>query len=105
MSCGWEDALDDLYAMVANGSTDYAVDLVMNHVDDAFLAGDFESVDGMLRDTDTNRLDTYTCVALLSATKAAAHHLPSRPALVERVSRRLRVLAPGREHLLIVGII
>ncbi|MFO7561391.1 MAG: hypothetical protein R6X02_02005 [Enhygromyxa sp.] len=96
--------LASLYELVEQGSIDEAIDLLFDHVNDLLFDDRADECDELLQAIDLDRLDTNLLVSLLSVTLPARAVLPSRPALVERVDRRLTELAPARVDRLLSGL-
>jgi len=98
------DWLSDLYVMIKNGSTDKAIDLLIDEVDDLLSDGEFERCDDLMGLIDLDRLDVDLLVGVLSVTLGAAELLPSRPGLIEQVEERLEGLVPERVDALMEGL-
>lgn len=98
---GW---VEQMYSHVAASKIDEAVDILFDHIDELLLAGDFSACDDLLHVIDPKRLDTHLLVAALSMTKAAAPRLSSRVRFVNRVTARLKELAPDRWEALVQGL-
>ena len=96
--------LATLYELVEQDSIDPAIDLLFDHINDLLFEDRAADCDGLLPQIDVARLDTNLLVALLSVTSPARAVLTSRPALVERVERRLKQLAPTRVERLLSGL-
>jgi hypothetical protein len=100
----FEDWLDDVYAFVAAKDDERAVELVFDTIDDLLLEGRFQVCDDTLRAVDVERLNPTLLLALLSITLAAKDRLHGREALLKRIERRLRTLAPERVEELLHGL-
>ena len=96
--------LATLYDLVDQDSIDPAIDLLFDHINDLLFEDRAADCDGLLQQIDVARLDTNLLVSLLSVTSPARAVLPSRTALVERVERRLNLLAPTRVARLLSGL-
>jgi len=79
-----ETWLNEIYQLDLDDKTDAAIDVLFDHVDDLLSAGEFDQCDEVLKDLDPNRLSNALIVAVLSITKAAGGHLPSRFHFAER---------------------
>jgi hypothetical protein len=95
---------DEVYSLVAKGSTVEAVRRVFGEIDDRILAGELSECDAELRSLDLNRVDITTALAFLAITLPVREKLPSRAALVERIEAWLRERAPERVEALIGGL-
>ena len=96
--------LDEVYAGVAAGDIDAAMDLVFDRIDGHLIEGHFESVDDLLAVVDLGALDTNLVVGFLTATLSAADRLPRRVDFVKRAREALARLAPERVERLIAGL-
>ena len=96
--------LDEVYSLVARGSSDEATDILFEHIDNLLRAGEFGRCNDLFRTIDLKRFDSNLLIALLSITLPAAHELRDRPDLVRRVERRLAETAPDRVDRLLHGL-
>lgn len=96
--------VDEVYARVASGDTDLAIDVLCTQIDDMLLADEFDACNTLLGAIDLARLDASTIVMLLSLTKRPADRLPVRRLLVAKASARLDEIAPGRTAQLLSGL-
>ncbi len=86
--------VEELAELQDNEGTDAAIDRLFDLFDDLHFAGRFEESDSKLYAGGLDRLNDKLLVGLLTITVPARDHLPSRPALVQRVEELL--LARGR---------
>lgn len=77
---------------IVRAHMEYMTDLLFDTIDDMLLAGEFGEVDELLREMPLQALVPELIVVLLSSTKAAAEHLPSRADLYRRSRERLELL-------------
>lgn len=96
--------LDEVYAFVDQDDNESAIDLLFERIDDHLDAGEFGTVDGLLRTIDLSRLNITLITGVLSITTAARSALPERAAFVTRAENRLRELAPDRLERLMRGL-
>lgn len=89
---------------VDQDAVDKGIDVLFNHIDDAFLAGEFEYVNNILEQLDLERLCISLVLAVLTITKAARPHLPYQVEFTRRARARLEVLAPDRIEGLMRGL-
>jgi hypothetical protein len=99
-----ERLLKAVYEAVSNELHDAAGDLILHHVDEWMLAGNFDACDKLLSALDLERLDAYAVVVLLAATICAKDKLVLRAIFVEHAKERLQVLAPDRVEELMKGL-
>ena len=99
-----ERLLKAVYGAVSNELHDVAGDLILHHVDEWMLAGDFEACDKLLSAVDLERLDAYAVVVLLAATICAKDELVLRAIFVEHAKERLQALAPDKVDELMKGL-
>lgn len=96
--------LEDVYSFVERRDHESAGRLIFEQVNE-LLAGDgFSRCNDLLHAIDLKRLDTYSVVAVLSITLAAATSLPYRERFVTRATARLKELAPSRVDRLLAGL-
>ena len=76
---------------------DRAIDLINDRLDDLMLAGDFVQCDAIVREIDSEKLSAETLIAILTLTRAAAKHLPSRVNLFDKAQTRIATLL-GRDR-------
>ncbi len=93
--------LNEVYDLDKTNRAGY---LILENIDNLFLAGRFEEADTCLRVVDTTRLGTYTISSFLTFTKVAEDRLPSRADFVRRAEERYREIAPDRVERLMKGL-
>lgn len=90
-AAGW---IEEMYALVAAGETDDAIDVLFDAVDDACLEGRFDDVDVWCESIDVTKLGPDLLVAVLCITHAPKPYLSKRAALFARIHDRLYELVP-----------
>ncbi len=83
---------------------DDTLDHIFLKVDTLCEESRFSELDAALAAIDVETLDTVILVGVLSATFPAKAHLPSRPALFERIRARLTQTDPTRVGGLLEGL-
>ena len=78
-----------------------AMDRALQVIDDAAHAGDFETIDELLRSFDARSLSTTLAVGLLGFMKCMSDRLPSRVAFAESVAALLLEREPSRAERLL----
>lgn len=96
--------IERIYTLVATGEVDDALDVLIDHFDDLFLAGGWSRCDEDLRLIDLDRLDITLLVGVLAATLCAKAHLPYRATLLPLIRDRLEERDPSRVERLLVGL-
>ena len=101
---GFEAAyfLQMIYRLDSKGSTRLAVDLLIDQMDDALNAGDFDACESVLGQADTTKLSDSSLVTLLGITLAAKRQLWQRRRFFEQAwaSIAARRSPDGAEKLL-----
>jgi hypothetical protein len=78
--------LETVYAL---GSTDAAMDTVMERMDDLFIAGEFDEAGRVLDACDVNRLEADLILTFATVSNWAREKLPGRRAFLDRAEKRL----------------
>jgi hypothetical protein len=93
--------LDQARRLDQLGQTDTALDIIFDQIDEMLLAGEFDRMNQLLIDTDTERYSVDLLLGILTATLPAKGLLPGRAELFPRVEQTLQSRGELKEGLLV----
>lgn len=93
--------LDHARRLDEHGQTDFALDLIFDQIDEMLLAGQFDRVDQLLKDTMTNDYSVEVLLGTLTATLPAKAKLPGRVDFFQRAKQTLESRGEPYDSLLV----